>query len=239
MSSAESSRVSVSQHQSGNVDLEKRLKLMEISYEPPNLVKSQITAWVTTAQSVAVVTTLMVGTSTQLLGVIKSDDTLANIKGARIGLLIFSSYSAIISNVMATIACLFLLDRLGDIDLNQARKGENIRQGETEPVGSLKLLLDYGGDRAIGWILCQYPDISVAWGWANIRCTFVCCLMEDLLHHTSRSTDSLVVTDSVTTLVAGISSQFLGVIKSDGTLSNIKGARINLFIFSSYTLFLM
>ncbi|KAJ7574822.1 hypothetical protein C8J56DRAFT_977616 [Mycena floridula] len=144
------------QRQSG-IDLEKsRPKLMEISYESPNLVKSQITAWVATAQSVAVVTTLMVGTSSQLLGVIKSDDTLANIKGARINLLIFSSYAAIISNVMATIACLFLMDRLGDIDLNQAHKGQNtIREGQTEPVGSLKLLLDYGGDRAIGRIMYQ------------------------------------------------------------------------------------
>ncbi|KAJ6567960.1 hypothetical protein DFH09DRAFT_1155524 [Mycena vulgaris] len=105
----------------------------KISYESPKLVKSQIKAWTTTVQSAAVVTTLFSGTSAQLLSVIRADTAVKMSTMPQMGtadaarpvmiLLLVASYAAILFNVIATLGSLFLIDRIGDIDLNEARKG--------------------------------------------------------------------------------------------------------------------
>ncbi|KAJ7114548.1 hypothetical protein C8R43DRAFT_1138366 [Mycena crocata] len=131
-------------------------RLTQLSYELPNLVKSQIKAWTATAQSAAV-TTLFASTSSQLLGSVPSDMKLKT--GPAITLLrVFSSYTAMLFNLIATVAALFLIDRLGDIDLNQARTGEDNPCGGfvARSDSSLKLLRRFGARRHLKWIFFQW-----------------------------------------------------------------------------------
>ncbi|KAJ7702746.1 hypothetical protein B0H17DRAFT_1237223 [Mycena rosella] len=72
-------------------------------------------------------------------------------------LISFASYAAILFNGIATIASLFLVDRLGDIDLNEARKDlDRATEGRVEPGSSLKLLLDYGARPNLTYIIIQW-----------------------------------------------------------------------------------
>jgi hypothetical protein len=70
--------------------------------------------------------------------------------------LTFASYAAILFNAIATIASLFLIDLIGDIDLNEARKGGNrTTAGSVPPGSSLQLLRQFGGRPNLTFIFVQ------------------------------------------------------------------------------------
>ncbi|KAJ6511840.1 hypothetical protein DFH09DRAFT_1374318 [Mycena vulgaris] len=128
-----------------------------LSYATPPLVASEITAMTTTAASAAVLTTLFSGTAAQLLGVIRSDDAVKDMKGPAVDLLIFASYAAIICNVIATGASVLLTYRLGTIPLNDARKGDRRISGGAvmTPVSTFRLLREFGAGRNLKLIFMQ------------------------------------------------------------------------------------
>ncbi|KAJ7120663.1 hypothetical protein C8R43DRAFT_1136605 [Mycena crocata] len=133
------------------------VKLTDISYEPPDLVKSQIGAWTGILQCVAVVTTLFSGISVQLLGVITADNDVKNKSGPSIALLFFASYAAILFNMITTIGSLFLIDLLADITMNAARKNPPPpREGRVESDSSLQLLRNFDGRPRLTYVFFQW-----------------------------------------------------------------------------------
>ncbi|KAJ7504975.1 hypothetical protein B0H11DRAFT_2273184 [Mycena galericulata] len=132
--------------------------MSQISYESPKLVRSQINAWTATVQCAAVVTTLFSGIAVQLLAVIRSDDAVDKKTGKAMMFLVFSSYAAMLFNAISTVASLFLIDLLGDIDLNESRKG---RDRDTDGIvgrkeSSLQLLRRFGARRNLKYIFMQW-----------------------------------------------------------------------------------
>ncbi|KAJ6511839.1 hypothetical protein DFH09DRAFT_1197651 [Mycena vulgaris] len=78
--------------------------------------------------------------------------------GPAMSLLLFTSYAALLFNGIATVGSLFLIDRVGDIDLNEARKGGTpITDGYIDPPrSSLQLLREFGGHRNLKYIFIQW-----------------------------------------------------------------------------------
>ncbi|KAJ7051302.1 hypothetical protein C8F01DRAFT_1091510 [Mycena amicta] len=128
------------------------------SYEAPKLVQSQISAWRNTVQSAAVVTALFAILAATVLGVFRTDPELIHTHGRANTLMIFSSYAAMLLNSITTLASLFFIDRLGDIELNEARKGgERPMAGWIgRPVSSLSLLRQFGASKRLRFIFYQW-----------------------------------------------------------------------------------
>ncbi|KAJ7734160.1 hypothetical protein DFH07DRAFT_780381 [Mycena maculata] len=94
---------------------------------------------------------------------LKSLDAAINSRaGPSITFLLLSSYAAILFNAVATVASLFLIDRLGDIDLNEARKGgeRNIAGYIGRPESSLQLLCQFGAHSNLAFLFFQCDAIE-------------------------------------------------------------------------------
>ncbi|KAF7289764.1 hypothetical protein MIND_01350100 [Mycena indigotica] len=132
--------------------------LTSIAYEAPKLVQSQISAWRNTVQSAAVVTALFASLAATILGVIRQDPAMAGSQGPENTFLVFSSYAAMLFNSITTLASLFFIDSLGDIELNDAQKGgERATEGWiSRPASSLSLLRQFGATRRIRFIFYQW-----------------------------------------------------------------------------------
>ncbi|KAF7324205.1 hypothetical protein MKEN_00643700 [Mycena kentingensis (nom. inval.)] len=127
------------------------------NYESPKLVKSQIAAWTRTVQSAAVVTALFAGLAATVLGAYRMDPGMDNKTGAFVDALDLASFAAILVNSLTTLASLFFIDRLGDIDWRQALAGRLDNNGEIPPGrSSLDLLVDFGATRHIKLIFYQW-----------------------------------------------------------------------------------
>ncbi|KAJ7193729.1 hypothetical protein GGX14DRAFT_14473 [Mycena pura] len=129
-----------------------------ITYEAPKLIQSQIIAWTTTVQSVAVATALFAVMSSILFGIMKMDSAFQGQHGHVMTLLVFSSYGAMLFNAITTLASLVFVDRLGNIELNEARKSkEHTTRGYVDrPASSLKLLIQFGARKHLRWIFFQW-----------------------------------------------------------------------------------
>ncbi|KAJ6505384.1 hypothetical protein C8R45DRAFT_972517 [Mycena sanguinolenta] len=129
-----------------------------ISYEAPKLVQSQINAWINTVQSAATVTVLFAIMSAIILGIVKMDGTMQGTSSAATTLLAVASYAAILFNSITTLASLLFIDRLGDIELNDAgNPNRHVRTGFVErPLSSLRLLTEYGARKHVRWIFYQW-----------------------------------------------------------------------------------
>jgi hypothetical protein len=101
--------------------------------------------------------TLFASIAAQLLGVIKSDQTTTKADGFILTFLHVVSYAAIFFNGIATAASGFLIDRLCDIEFNQARKKrpERVKPFYKSSKSTLKLLLHYGASPNLRWIFYQ------------------------------------------------------------------------------------
>ncbi|KAJ7167036.1 hypothetical protein C8R46DRAFT_1095831 [Mycena filopes] len=135
-------------------------RVVRTSYESPKLVKSQTAAWTATAQSAAVVTTLFAGTGTQILSTVRSDSAFDNKTGPAMNLLLFASYATVLFNLTSTVASLFFIDRLGDLDFNHASDGLDHPPEDyvpkTRTSSSLELLRRFGGRRSLTLIFWQW-----------------------------------------------------------------------------------
>ncbi|KAJ7856240.1 hypothetical protein B0H14DRAFT_2753277 [Mycena olivaceomarginata] len=133
-----------------------------ISYEFLAPAKAHIDACVTTIQSVVVVATILAGLSSQLLGIISSDEAIQNItsSGGKTALRC-ASYIAILFNGITTIISLFLIDQLGSINL---RSIELLKAGERSMTDCMqassrwKVVRHFGSIQLkcilVQWILC-------------------------------------------------------------------------------------
>ncbi|KAJ6462307.1 hypothetical protein DFH09DRAFT_1228379 [Mycena vulgaris] len=74
----------------------------------------------TTVKNSALLTILFAGTAAQLLGVIRGDNALDDATKFQLNLLNLVSYTAILLNVMATIASIFLIHALNEINFDEA-----------------------------------------------------------------------------------------------------------------------
>ncbi|KAJ7128274.1 hypothetical protein C8R46DRAFT_1049560 [Mycena filopes] len=132
-----------------------------LDYESPAFLISEINGWTTNVQSAALVTTLFSGISAQLLGVIIADTSLTD-KGsaASVDLLLFASYGAILSNVVATLVAVLIIRELGGIDARYREKylGRSLGGPPTleHPGSSLKLLQALGARRNLKYLVVQW-----------------------------------------------------------------------------------
>ncbi|KAJ6526189.1 hypothetical protein DFH09DRAFT_1188086, partial [Mycena vulgaris] len=161
-------------------------------------------------QSAAVVTTLFSGTSVQLLNVIRADTAVKITAMPQMGtadaarpvmtLLLVASYAAILFNVIATLGSLFLIDRIGDIDLNEAQKGgDRITDGFIDrPRSSLQLLLHFGGHPNLKYIFIQW----MVYLFLGIMSIFLQTLTYIWLHE-GRVT-SIIITALTGSAIAGL-----------------------------------
>ncbi|CAK5276388.1 unnamed protein product [Mycena citricolor] len=105
--------------------------------------KSEITAWNTSATAAGVVTVLLAGIATSILGIYRSD-TAVNLKTGRVVTAFrIVSYLAIQCNTLATVASLCFIDRLGDLPIH-AEEDDKPTQGKLPNQGRLGTLSSFG-----------------------------------------------------------------------------------------------
>ncbi|KAJ7234011.1 hypothetical protein B0H12DRAFT_1143185 [Mycena haematopus] len=104
------------------------------------------------------VTVVFAVVSAIVLGITKLDSTLQGTSSPATALLAVASYGAILFNSITTLASLLFIDRLGDIELNDAgNPSRHVRTGLVErPGSSLRLLTEYGARKHVRWIFYQW-----------------------------------------------------------------------------------
>ncbi|KAJ7760006.1 hypothetical protein B0H16DRAFT_1688901 [Mycena metata] len=132
--------------------------MLLISYNSPNVVRSQINAWTNVVSRTAIVTAFFAINASIVLGIVRSDDALKGRDGKAVTLLTIASYGAILFNSITTLASLVLMDCLGDIEFNEARNPQRrATEGRVARTsGVLQLLTTYGARKHFIWIFCQW-----------------------------------------------------------------------------------
>jgi len=126
-----------------------------LNYELPTTVTSVRDGWQWTCQSGAVVSGLLAGVGSQLLG------TFLNLKSEPRGateFLLATCYASIFLNIAATICSFVLIDHLGDIGLEASsiRDPEEDRKIGTLSTSQEKLLMKWGASSQWGWMLYHW-----------------------------------------------------------------------------------
>nr|GAT53166.1 predicted protein [Mycena chlorophos] len=134
-------------------------RLTSISYDAPKLVQSQLLVWRRTAQTTATVSALLAILAATIFGVFQSHRYPASATRERLHVLTaFSSYAAILFNILAMLSSIFFLDRLGSVEFNEAcRGGERSTEGWiSRPSSSLTLLVQFGASNRLRLIFYQW-----------------------------------------------------------------------------------
>ncbi|KAF9530497.1 hypothetical protein CPB83DRAFT_850425 [Crepidotus variabilis] len=137
-----------------------------LSYALPNAVASVKDGWQGTSSSGAVVSGLLAGVASQLLGTFTDADISPS--GAK-GIIVATCYAAIFLNINATIGSFVLIDRLGELGFEAARLDMLGRLDQLELVGHNhsqvnQLLKEFGAGRMwkymlIHWLVTFYLGI--------------------------------------------------------------------------------
>ncbi|CAK5276891.1 unnamed protein product [Mycena citricolor] len=114
-----------------------------LEYKLHSHLKSEIAAWNISATAAGVVTVLLAGIATSILGIYRSD-TAVNLKTGRVVTAFrIVSYLAIQCNTLATVASLCFIDRLGDLPIH-AEEDDKPTQGKLPNQGRLRTLSSFG-----------------------------------------------------------------------------------------------